>query len=92
MPGTQAARAAEGSAVPYHSHPRHWADVLLTASEPHALAQLPLFSLLGEQATKDASYQLCDHPHSEQGALNSGDTACSQAADSERLPGEQALL
>lgn len=40
MPGTQAARAGEGSTMPNHSHP-HVLSVLQTASEPTTLAVQP---------------------------------------------------
>lgn len=40
MPGTQAARAGEGSAMPNHSHP-HVLSVLHTVSEPTTLAVQP---------------------------------------------------
>lgn len=78
--------------MPYHSRPRHWAGVLHTASEPSTLAvQLPLFSLLGA-LYRGALGNRRQRMHLiscvtilalSKEPLNSGDTACSQAADFE---------
>lgn len=75
------------AAVPYHSHPRHGRASSSLPGSP-ALVQLPLFSLLGALYAEALGNRM--HLIScvtilalSKEPLNSGDKACSQAADSE---------